>query len=177
MMRSYWLLLLIGLGSVSGGGCWAEESTSGPYIDVQSLEESAKITAFGGIAAAGQPDERALQLFADAGFVAVVDMRGPTENRGMDEAASVTALGLQYLAFPIVEQSEISFEKARELDELLHGIDGPVLIHCASSNRVGALLALRERLHGASIEEALAFGRSAGMTRLEGLVRQKLAEK
>jgi uncharacterized protein (TIGR01244 family) len=126
---------------------------------------------------AGQPDHAALQLFADAGFAAVIDMRGPREDRGMDEAASVTALGLEYIAFPIVGAGAISFEKAQELDKLLQGVDGPVLVHCASSNRVGALLALRESLNGATDEESLEYGRKAGMTRLEGVVRQRLAEK
>ena len=60
---------------------------------------------------------------------------------------------------------------------MLESYDGPVLIHCASSNRVGALLALRESLRGASDEEALEFGKQAGMTRLEPLVKERLADE
>jgi uncharacterized protein (TIGR01244 family) len=176
-MQSHWPLLII-FGVLCGGVCWADSAQpTGPYVDLQTLTDSDEIVLVDGIATAGQPDREALQLFADAGFAAVIDMRGPAENRGMDEAASVAALGLEYLAFPIVGQGAISFEKAKELDRLLQAVDGPVLLHCASSNRVGALLALRERLNGASDDEALEFGRRAGMTRLEALVRQRLADE
>jgi len=38
-------------------------------------------------------------------------------------------------------------------------------------------LALRESLNGASDEAALAYGRAAGLTGLEDVVRERLAEK
>ena len=51
----------------------------------------------------------------------------------------------------------------------------PVIIHCASGNRVGALLALRANLiQGKSASEALAFGKAAGLTTLEDAVKQRL---
>jgi hypothetical protein len=46
------------------------------------------------------------------------------------------------------------------------------VIACASGNRVGALLALREFwLEDAEPEAALALGKAAGLTRLEPSVR------
>jgi hypothetical protein len=49
------------------------------------------------------------------------------------------------------------------------------MVHCASGNRVGALLALRaNRLEGASPEDALELGLDAGLTRLEPAVREAL---
>ena len=68
----------------------------------------------------------------------------------------------------------ISFENAERLDSLIEQYDGPVLVHCGSGNRVGALLALRESLNGASDEEALEYGREGGMTRLEDVVKERL---
>jgi hypothetical protein len=50
-----------------------------------------------------------------------------------------------------------------------------VLLHCASANRVGALLALREAWHrGAEPQAALAVGIEAGLTGLEPATREKL---
>jgi protein tyrosine phosphatase (PTP) superfamily phosphohydrolase (DUF442 family) len=83
---------------------------------------------------------------------------------------------MHYVPFPIAREGEISFASARKLDELLQQYPGPVLVHCASGNRVGALLALRASLNGADDEQALALGREGGLTRLEGLVRKRLAE-
>ncbi len=81
---------------------------------------------------------------------------------------------MQYVAFPVLGRDAISFETAAQLDALLEDVDGPVLLHCGSGNRVGALLALRQSLKGATDEEALAFGKDAGMTRLEPRVREVL---
>jgi protein tyrosine phosphatase (PTP) superfamily phosphohydrolase (DUF442 family) len=50
-----------------------------------------------------------------------------------------------------------------------------VLVHCASGNRVGAMLALRARwIEGKSAEEALAIGKAAGMTGMTDAVKAKL---
>ena len=153
---------------------------SGPrtYVEIASVIESGHVQPVDGITAAGQPDMAALKVFADSGYVAIVDMRGPDEDRGMDdEKGVVEGLGLEYVAFPINSGDEISFDRARELDELIQTYDGPVLVHCGSSNRVGAMLALRHSLNGASDEEALQHGREGGLTRLEPIVVKRLAEK
>jgi hypothetical protein len=42
---------------------------------------------------------------------------------------------------------------------------------------VGALLALRHSLGGASIDETMAYGKNAGMTRLKPVVRKRLGEQ
>ncbi len=57
----------------------------------------------------------------------------------------------------------------------MEGTEGEVLVHCGSSNRVGALLALRAFYHeGATVEEAMDIGAVAGMTRMTDAVRAKL---
>ena len=66
-------------------------------------------------------------------------------------------------------------QNAANLDQILSDYDGPVLVHCGSGNRVGALLALRQSLLGADDEDALAYGKSAGLTGLEPVVRARLA--
>lgn len=126
---------------------------------------------------AGQPDSAVLASFAAAGYVAVIDLRTDKEDRGFDEQATVTELGMRYVLMPVGSEEDISFEKAAELDKILSGFDGPVLVHCASGNRVGALFALREKANGATNEEAIAAGKIAGMTRLEPEVIKVLEAK
>ena len=165
-------ILLLAFTAIAGEG---EQSI---HVDLDEIVAAGKVAPVDGITSSGQPDATSLKVFADSGYAVVIDMRGPDEDRGMDNfAAAVEANGMEYVPFPVVGKDAISYETAAELDELLLGIDAPVLMHCGSGNRVGAVLALRESLAGASDDEALAYGKDAGMTRLEPLVREVLEDK
>ena len=147
-------------------------------VDIDDVVEAGAVQPVDGVTSAGQPSADALKVFSDSGYVAVIDLRGESEDRGMeDEQAVVEEIGMDYVAFPIASRDGISFQNAERLDALLEQYDGPVLVHCASSNRVGALLALRESMNGASDEEALEYGREGGLTGLEDVVRERLEEE
>ncbi len=130
-----------------------------------------------GITAAGQPNEEGLEELADDGYAAVIDLRTAGEDRGLNEQNVVEDLGMDYVSLPIAGRGAINFENAKKLDQILGKYDEPVLVHCGSSNRVGALFALREKMNGANDDDALAFGRSAGMTSLESTVKTRMAEE
>ncbi len=144
-------------------------------VDLQSVVEVGAVQPVNGITSAGQPDQAAFKVFADSGYAAVIDLRTDGEDRGFDEQAVVKGLGMDYLSMPIGSDG-ISFENARALDKLLSGYDQPVLVHCASGNRVGALLALRASLNGADDASAMELGKQGGLTRLEPKVREALDE-
>jgi uncharacterized protein (TIGR01244 family) len=155
----------------------AQDPANRVLVDLADVTAAGKVEPVDGISSAGQPDRKTIEIFARSGYAAVIDMRGPDEDRGTENwDAEVESTGMDYVAFPIVDENDISFESAKELDDLLNTIDGPVLIHCKSGNRVGALLALRESLAGADDSTALEYGRNAGMTRLEPIVRKVLEE-
>lgn len=163
------VLLLFGLSAQ------ADEAGPGVHVDLDEVVKAGKVEPVNGITSAGQPDEAALKVFAESGYAVVIDMRGANEDRGVENfEGAVEASGMEYVAFPVSSQDEINFDTARNLDALLQDIDGPVLIHCGSGNRVGAVLALRESLAGADDEAAIEFGRDAGLTRLEPRVREVL---
>jgi protein tyrosine phosphatase (PTP) superfamily phosphohydrolase (DUF442 family) len=69
-------------------------------------------------------------------------------------------------------------ENVEALDRLLdESADDGTVLYCASSNRVGALLALRAYwLDGAEADQALELGRQAGMTSLEARVGELMAQ-
>jgi uncharacterized protein (TIGR01244 family) len=170
MMRRYAVLLLMAVTSLAA----ADQHPAGPVkVDLEQVVAAGQVRPVNGITAAGQPDERAFSVFADSGYVVVIDMRTAEEDRGLDEPATVSALGMEYVPFPI-DRDDITLDKASEFDALLAGYEGPVLVHCASSNRVGALFALREFLDSGDAARALEVGRDAGMTRLEKTVRKVL---
>ncbi len=126
----------------------------------------------------GQPSAQQLQEAARAGVTTVIDLRTPQEDRSHDEQAAAERLGLRYVRLPIGGASDINEANARTLDRLLKQDAGTTLLHCASGNRVGALLALaRTYVDGASSEEALQWGRDAGLTSLEPAVRRELQKQ
>lgn len=158
----------------------ADEADLGPVtslkVDLGRVVELGTVSSVNGITSAGQPDQAALEVFAGAGYGTVIDLRGEGEDRGFDEAAVVEELGLHYVTLPVEGKDGVSFDNARKLDELLRQYPGPVLVHCGSGNRVGALLALRASLAGKDDESALEIGRAGGLTGLESVVRERLAE-
>jgi uncharacterized protein (TIGR01244 family) len=144
----------------------------------QSATPSKPAAAFiEGVSGARQPDQSALEQIDAAGYAAVIDLRGPEEDRGIDERAAVEALGMSYIALPILGAGDVTYANANELDRLLAQFDKPVLVHCGSGNRAGALLALRAKLNGADDETALEAGRDTGLTGLEPVVKQRLEER
>ncbi len=146
------------------------------HVDINAVTQSSDLQPVGGLTSAGQPDTRQFELIAEAGYVAVIDLRGANEDRGLDEALVLDELGLDYVELPLSSPDAITMQNAANLDQILSDYDGPVLVHCGSGNRVGALLALRQSLLGADDEDALAYGKSAGLTGLEPVVRARLAK-
>lgn len=126
---------------------------------------------------AGQPDAAGFREAAAQGVAAVLNLR-PDAEMDWDEAGLVTQLGLDYKQIPIAGPGDINEPNAKVLNEWLDQFEGkPVLVHCASSNRVGALLALGASLRGASDEDALELGRAAGLTKMEPLVQMLLQQR
>ncbi|MEQ1512699.1 MAG: protein tyrosine phosphatase family protein [Lysobacteraceae bacterium] len=118
---------------------------------------------------AGQPTVEQLQALPAHGIAVVIDLRADTETPDLDEATVVRSLGLDYHNLPVRGAAGLTRDNVLALDRLIADAgDRPLLVHCASSNRVGAMMALREHwLRGATPEQALAIGRDWGMKGLE----------
>lgn len=127
--------------------------------------------------ASGQPTEEQLQVLANSGVKHIISLR-PSSEIDWDEAAKVKALGMEFHNIPVSGAGDVTSENAKKLDELLSSLNGqPTLVHCASSNRVGALRALSAgETGGASADAAVATGKRWGLGSLETAVRNKLAE-
>ncbi len=111
-----------------------------------------------------------------AGIRHVIDLSADSETPGFDEAASVRIGGMAYHNLPIHSAADLTRANVARFDRLLREAgDQPTLVHCASSNRVGAMIALRAALLGGqSTEAALAEGRRWGLKSLEPEVRERL---
>lgn len=129
-----------------------------------------------GLYTAGQPAASDWQAIRARGVTTVVNLRLPQELAGRDEAAEVAAAGMRYVVIPVAVEGGINPDNARRLHELLApGHGGGVLVHCASSNRAGALLALEQADYDQlTPQAALELGQRAGVTKLEGQLREQL---
>lgn len=140
-------------------------------VDLDAVVELGLVKPVDGITAAGQPDEAGFKVFAENGYAAVIDLRTEGEDRGLDEPAVVEGLGMDYVSLPIGRDG-ITTDNAKVLGRLIQAYDEPVLVHCGSSNRVGALLALKVYADSGDAEMALEMGRAGGLTRLEDKVKE-----
>ncbi len=126
---------------------------------------------------AGQPSPEQIMSLKDHSIEHVINLRGPDEI-DWDEAKLVGELGLNYHALPINGKNDITFENAEKLQSLLASVgDEATLLHCGSSNRVGALIALDEFVKTGDAEGAVQKGKAWGLTALEEHVKAVMAEK
>jgi uncharacterized protein (TIGR01244 family) len=127
--------------------------------------------------ASGQPSEDTLRKLRSSGITTVIDLRPDAETPDLDEKAVAEEAGLRYRALPISSAADLTRENVATFHELLkESASEGVLVHCASGNRVGAMLALRAHwLEGKSAEAALEIGKAAGMTGMTDAVQSRLA--
>ena len=125
----------------------------------------------------GQPSKADLRKLKANGVVTVINLRTAGEFDDFDEARFLFDLGLRYEVLEIFGKTGITKANAQKLDTLLSQSGGKTLVHCASGNRVGALMALRAfYFQGKSFEAAMLIGRAAGMTRLSRKVEEMLKQ-
>lgn len=128
-----------------------------------------------GLYTGGQPAPVDWAALKALGVTMVVNLRPDAEMAGRNEAAEVAAAGMAYIGIPVAGADAVNADNARRLWTLLKTSDAPVFVHCASGNRAGALLAIgAAHSGGMTPEAALEFGRKAGLTSLEPVVRERL---
>lgn len=149
------------IGFVVGAAWWmAAVAVAEPPETVDGIGNYKRLSA--GLAAAGAPSAEAALRLKDLGFKTVIDLRTEAEGTA-EEKAAVEKQGLRYVSVPMTAAS-FSLADARAVAAVLDDPDaGPVLLHCASSNRVGAVYGVVQALKGKTLAEAEAAAREAGL--------------
>ncbi len=146
-----------------------KDGKSAKKVELPKLEATTvgSLPAFkaGHVYLAGQPSEDDLKKFADAGGKTVVSLRLPDEQVGFDENAVVTALGMKFHnpGFRKADSlSEPIFWRVRDLLKNKH--EQPLLLHCASANRVGAMWLAHRVLDGQmDYDQAMTEAKQVGL--------------
>lgn len=126
----------------------------------------------------GQPTADQLRVMANAGVKHVINLRSPGEDAGFNEQATVESLGMTYHNIPVsVADGGLNATNASSLQSLLAELGDGVVVHCATGNRVGALISISEYAESNNLDSAISEGARWGMTseRLQGVVRQSLS--
>ncbi|MFT6734118.1 MAG: hypothetical protein ACJAS9_002313 [Polaribacter sp.] len=121
----------------------------------------------------GQPSKADLAKMAKNGVKVIVNLRTKSEFNKFDEKKVVESLGMKYVSIPIGDDKDFNLNNVNLLDQALADLKDPAVVYCASSNRVGGLLALRENLiKKSTAQDSLKFGRKAGMRSTEKTVKK-----
>ncbi|MCK7596915.1 protein tyrosine phosphatase family protein [Microbulbifer sp. CAU 1566] len=114
------------------------------------------------LATGGSIDLAQVESLKNKGFKTIVDLRTPEEGT-VEEQTAVEAAGMVYVNLP-VSKGAPSDQLIAQLGKILENADAaPVLLHCASGNRVGAVWAIYRARQGIPLEIAIEEGRTAGM--------------
>ncbi|HEU5220372.1 MAG TPA: hypothetical protein VFU23_17050 [Gemmatimonadales bacterium] len=117
-----------------------------------------------GILTAGQPGQAQLEALAAQGVKTVIDLRDPMEPRPFDEPGLVRRLGMTYLNISVRHGALDDATMDSALDALRRSAPEPLLLHCASANRVGGVLIPYLMLDkGMSEEDAVATAMRVGL--------------
>ncbi|GJQ58138.1 MAG: hypothetical protein D8M57_07500 [Candidatus Scalindua sp. AMX11] len=132
---------------------------------------------FDDIVTGGQPTYDQLKVAHESGFKVVVNLRTDKEIPSpAQESLWVGELGMRYYPIPVNGAKGISVENANLLEEVLSNRENyPLIVHCQSGNRVGALFALKAfHIDGKSVSESLTIGKRAGLGTLQPVVQKLL---
>ena len=122
---------------------------------------------------AGQLTEAQFRDLVAVGYKTFICLRASSEKGTGWEETLAKGYDVGFERIPIRGKAGLSQRNTMLVSAALTGARRPAVLYCGSSNRVGAMLALKEFwLHSASPERALAYGKKGGMTRLEPAVRE-----
>ncbi|WP_192497247.1 sulfur transferase domain-containing protein [Halospina sp. K52047b] len=126
------------------------------------------------IGTGGQLADGAMAELKGMGFKTVVSLLNPREGLEAEREAAHDA-GLNFYSISVSSKAPTE-EQVREFAGIVSATGNyPILVHCASSNRVGAMWALYRHQMGVPAEIALEEGKAAGLkTSREPAVRERL---
>ncbi|MEM8964592.1 MAG: sulfur transferase domain-containing protein [Acidobacteriota bacterium] len=151
----------------------SEEATPVADSDTRAVTESPephelgtikRLHAVDGIFLASQPSPADFELAKKEGVATVINLRHEAEITEFDPAEVVTALDLDYVHLPWSGPDELTDEIFDQARELFDSAERPILMHCGSANRVGALwIPWRVLDGGLSVDAAIAEAKTIGL--------------
>jgi uncharacterized protein (TIGR01244 family) len=115
------------------------------------------------IATTGRFAPAAVAEIQALGFTAILDLRAQTEKGVAAITEAIEASRLRHLSIPIVTKAPTEAQVAQFAVLVEDSANYPLLVNCASANRVGAIWALYRASKGVPAEVAVEEGRTLGL--------------
>ena len=113
------------------------------------------------LATSGTIGKGGVKELAEKGFATIIDLR--TENEGIaEEKKNAKLAGINYINIPVTGAG-INDKQLATFTKMIESVQRPVLVHCASGNRVGAIWTTYRLSKGIDPKIAFEEGRTAGM--------------
>ena len=168
------VLTLFALG-LTLGACSAPNATD-PVVETRTdaapigmvqpaaLVSDVRVSLVGDLYLAGQPAPEDFEALRDAGVRTIVDLRREGELATFDEPALVAELGLEHVRVPFGSPDQLTDEVFDRTRELLREAQPPIVLHCGSANRVGAVwIPWRVLDQGVPLEQAVEEAKRVGL--------------
>ncbi|MBV1900550.1 MAG: hypothetical protein KUG56_02635 [Kordiimonadaceae bacterium] len=152
--------------------CGVSVQASSTAPELQEVDSKESILNFSGpiegMMVGGIPTVNGLKEIKALGLKTIISLVSKEEDEtklGFDEPHEASKLGLHYVRIPIAGKPSLTPENVKLFDAAIIGANGSAFVHCTSSNRVGAMFALRAfQLYAVSMKDALHLGKTAGLT-------------
>ena len=123
-----------------------------------------RLHTFDGVFLASQPKPADFEQASKSGVKTIINIRHDAEITDFDEATVVAGYGLHYVHLPWNGVEELTDEVFDRTRELLNTAERPLMLHCGSANRVGAVwIPWRVLDGGLTFDEALAEATVVGL--------------
>jgi protein tyrosine phosphatase (PTP) superfamily phosphohydrolase (DUF442 family) len=161
------------LAAACGRGADGSPAEEAAALGLQNVAEPVP-----GLITAAQPTPAQVGQLREMGYDRFISLRLTDEPGAGWEEVGIPETGASFRRIPVAGPDDLTLANVEALAAMLEADDAEgTVLYCASSNRVGAMLALKAFwLDGESAEEALALGRGAGMRSLEPEVRRIMEE-
>jgi uncharacterized protein (TIGR01244 family) len=167
MLTAIPLLMICTLSIADGAGPTTAPSTSpsaAAKLEPTICGKIARVHRLADVYLAGQPSAEDLAEAKKLGIKTVLNLRPNAEQKGFDERAAVEAAGMAYLHIPIAGPDDLTDETFDIARKQLKKAERPLLLHCATANRVGAIwLPFRVLDDGIAFDAALAEAKTVGL--------------
>jgi len=122
-----------------GSSAGEDRSREKVRLKEKKLGSTQPVHAFGDIYLAGQPSAEDLRVFNGQGIKTVISLRHKKE-LPWDEASTVELSGMKFVHVPFAGPQQLKPEVFDKVLKILRDEkQGPMVLHCGSANRVGAI--------------------------------------
>lgn len=133
-------------------------------LSPSDLGSTRNVHRIGDIYFSGQPGPDDWDAVTRAGIKTVITLRHVDELKEFDEKETVAALGMEFIQIPFGSAGELTDTVIEEVRARLKSARQPLLLHCASANRVGAVwIPFRVLDRGVAYDKALEEAKTIGL--------------